>query len=348
VWHQNGMTGFAGPDIGEPTANQEVLADDHWVMTVLDESTQAWPLYLAQVGHSLAAEIGGWVPWTLRNYTNDEMFEVLSAWVRYHYTSPAPNDYYHSVYPGYVVYGSDVTPAHPTYLFPFLKNEGLVGATRGDTIAKVVDWSRWHLAHFLGALSPTNAEYHWQYRGLPPVSRTIEGTVLTDPQYGGAVGPYHWTAGCYGTTDFLRDLLRTVNIPVFKRSSGQTCGHTMPYFSTEGRYLSHGDDPYNSLSRQLTQVAADELLIDQPTWDQWFTNAATPCANVGRRPPQLLLQYLSDTLTDKYCADTANGLDHASGTVYQDFSYHYTVAELEAATLWERLSQRAQQQGKCN
>lgn len=46
---------------------------------------------------------------------------------------------------------------------------------------------------------------HWQYRGWPPVERIISGT--NDP----VLGVRHWTAGCRGTSGFLRLVLRTTN-----------------------------------------------------------------------------------------------------------------------------------------
>ena len=43
-----------------------------------------------------------------------------------------------------------------------------------------------------------------------------------------------------------------------------------------------------------------------------------------------------------------NGLTHASGQVFAIFEkYGYTVADLEATNLWERLEAEAQLKGKC-
>jgi hypothetical protein len=236
-----------------------------------------------------------------------------------------------------VIYGSEVTPAHSTFVFTFLIAQNLVEETRKGTIVNVLEWSRANLSHFLGSYTPLNQQYHWGYRGLAPVSRIIQGTKLTDPQYAaGFPNPMHWTAGCYGTSDFLREVLRAVNIPVQKKSSSATCGHTMPYFMTEHRYLSHGDDPYNAIDKETPLLPFEEVMIDQATWDDWFTNAADPCANVGRAVTEVRIKYLSTQLADKYCADQADGLDHAASRVYAEFSYQYTVADLEAATLWER------------
>jgi hypothetical protein len=272
-----------------------------------------------------------------------------------------PND---SVYPGgYVLAGrkslEGVTPSHPTFTFSFLKQNNLIAPTALETIGRVVGWCR-KLRHYMGAFTAQNAEYHWQYRGFPPVRRILEGTLLVDPQYAPSYPtPQHWTEGCAGTSAFLRSLLRAVNIPVLPMTSG--CGHKVPYFMAygpslaNGRYLSHGDDPYDAL---VGNYPADMLLLDEATFKSWFPydpndpqnqdNSATACQNVGRRVVDLAVWHFSDQLLFYYCSDKFNGLNHASGQVFAVFEkYGYTVADLEATDLWERLEAEAQVKGKC-
>ncbi len=55
-----------------------------------------------------------------------------------------------------------------------------------------------------------------------------------------------------------------------------------------------------------------------------------------------------DDLVSQYCQDTQQNLDHASGQVFQNFTdYGYTVAQLEATQLWERLAVIAKANGEC-
>ncbi len=360
AWHANGMLNFPGTFIEDPPPNQDYVPDGApYFRTVFDAQTQAWPLYLAHVAHSLAAEIGGWVPWSLHGYPPEALEQILSGYQMLHYDT---NDdgAWDSDYPGgYVLGGAKsvekVTPSHPTFTYPFLTQNNLVDSTALGTIARVLDWCRWNLSHYLGAFTPQNAEYHWQYRGAAPVRRIIEGTLLLDPQYAaGFPTPMHWTPGCWGTSSFLRSLLRAVNIPVIPRVSG--CGHMVPHFVSVDRYLSHGDDPYNSLAK--ADYPADLLLLDKTTFKNWFpfdpndpqnpANQATACQHVGRRVIDLAVWHISDTLLYYYCKDKTDGLDHASGQVFALFSPHgYTVADLEATNLWERLAAEAQLQGKC-
>jgi hypothetical protein len=277
-WYASGMTSFPGTFVEDPPPNQDLMPDDApFFRTVLDEKTQAWPLYLAHVAHSLAVEIGGWVPWSLRAYDAGTLEPLLSGWEMYKCDT---NDggYFDSDHPGGYVLKEHVTPSHPTFTFGFLKTNDLIGSTALATIGRVLDWCRWNLSHYEGYFTPQNAEYHWQYRGDAPVRRIIEGTVLLDPKYAQSFPtPKHWTAGCWGTTAFLRSLLRAVNIPVVAEISG--CEHVVPFFAGEKRYLSHGDDPYNSLAK--ASYPADLLLLTESTFASWFPTCRT---RATRRP----------------------------------------------------------------
>ena len=126
------------------------------------------------------------------------------------------------------------------YTLAFLRTANLVGASRTATVARLLDWAQDNLVHFYGDLDYGTAEQHWQYRGLPPITRIIEGTTSTRP--GGAIFA-HWTAGCHGTAGFLRNVLRVVNIPV---ELIRVCGHAQTHFLPEGTYLDHTDGLYDS------------------------------------------------------------------------------------------------------
>jgi hypothetical protein len=122
----------------------------------------------------------------------------------------------------------------------------------------------------------------------------------------------------------------------------------VPHFVAEGRYLSHGDDPYNSVAK--ADYPADLLLIDEPTFQSWFPSDdyATASKNVGRRVYDLAVWHFGDALLGYYCSDKLDGLDHASGKVFGAFEpYGYTLASLETTNLWERLETEAQAKGTC-
>jgi hypothetical protein len=349
-WYAGGMTIYPGTFVEDPPPNQDSMPDDApFFRTVLDETTQAWPLFLAHVAHSLAAEIGGWVPWSLRTYEPKILESLLSGGEMFAYDT---NDggYFDSDHPGGYVVKEHATPSHPTFTFRFLKTNGLIGPTALATIGRVLDWCRWNLSHYFGTFTPQNADYHWQYRGAVPVRRVIDGTLLLDPQYAPTYPtPKHWTAGCWGTTAFLRSVLRAANIPVMAAISGG--GHVVPFFAGAHRYLSHGDDPYNALAK--ASYPAELLLLTESTFASWFPHVPdsfneTAVKNVGRRVIELAVWHFSEELLNAYCSDVANGLDHASGKVFSCFAPHdFSVAQLEATDLWGRLSLAAQGAGKC-
>jgi hypothetical protein len=334
-WLAEGMTDFQGTPIPEPPPNSLTLADNEEALTIFTEET-AWPLYLAEVAHSLAIEIRHEVSWSLCDYPNDIRDSILNWSGHYYWTG-----YYEGWnYPLGYIPGWSVTPAHPTVTYSFLYQNGLIGATGYDTIVKLLEWSL-QLRHFAGGWDVANIVASWQYRGLPPVSRTIEGTESpTWPHFG------HWTAGCHGTSEFLKDVLRSVNIPATYLIA---CGHATPYFPSEGLYLSHGDDPYFGLFKDSTVVPQPgEILIDQATYLNWFTGSDDyVCGNIGKRAVDLTLQLVPDPLVMYYCWDVAANTPHDSGHVYDVFKSYYTLQELEAAQLWERLCLRAIELGTC-
>jgi len=340
------MVNFQGTFIPEQPANFEPLADNDPPITVLDES-EAWPMYLAHVAHILMVEIKGVVPWSLCDYYSDpvELSELLQG--NFYYWFPTS-----ITYPGYAIRGN-VTTAHPNVTFTFMVNNGLIGTTRLQTIANVLNWSR-GMHHFLGPFTTKNMEYHWQYRGQPPVSRIIDGTVLNPQAVPGYPDPLHWTKGCGGTSGFIKEVLRSVNIPVTVVTINQACPHATPYFPSEGRYLSHGDDPYTSYWKadapNTLNPPMEEFLLDQATFTSWFGGSEqAACNNIGRGPYKVMIDYPPDPLVQQYCNDENQQLSHAAGSVYnQNYFYlWYTVQELETAGFWTNLAQRAAVLGYC-
>ncbi len=342
-WYKNGLTNYPGVLTPEPPPNEEAP----WIQqglghhTVLSEAN-AWQIYVATVGMSLAAEIDGWFNWSLRDYDSNALFYTLSSRATFRLNRNNDVDSYNSNADGYIVMHA-ATPAHPTVIFKFLADNNLIGVTPTQTVGHVLNWARWNLAHFFGPHTVDQWFLYWQYLGKPPVSRVIEGTVTTDPGTApGFPGKVHWTAGCYGTTDFITRLLRLVNIPIHRVGSFQeTGGHTSPYFVALQQYMSHGDDPYTSLSK--ANFPGQLLLIGENTWTSWFQNAdpLVNLSNVGRRPVELAVWYLGDFMVGEYCGDVWAGKDHATGDVYSHYSTHYTVAQLEATDLWGRLQAKA-------
>ena len=301
----------------------------------VDEAT-AWEYFLAYVAHALVVEIARLVPWRLKDYPSDQLSQLLSVKGLFEYASAAN---------AYLVSGA--TPGDPVRAYQFLSGKQFMRLARRDTIGSLLDWCRANLSHFWGVLDPTGAQAHWQYNGYPPVERVISGT--THPQYGFA----HWTGGCWGTTSFLKAVLRTINIPVEKAAAD---GHATPRFMSENLYLSHGDDPYDGRLTTSPAIPIDDLFIDAAKFTSWFGSGVPPLTqqdNVARRCKELALQYLTDWILKLRCNDLQQGVtNEAASSVYNDNSLQlyklYTVAQLQAMNLWGLLDAKIAAKGGCS
>jgi hypothetical protein len=273
-----------------PPANQSDTTDPNGIPDTSVTPAYARELYLRWIGLNLAVEMGGHVPWSVTTYTAEELQSLFdsASFLRlggpgtYSICSPYPQS------PNYVNrkdnLGSSLI-APPRYTLAVLRNTNLVAGTRAATIARLLDWALDNLVHFYGAASYATMEQHWQYRGLPPITRIIAGTTSTYP---GAITPFaHWTAGCHGTSGFLRNVLRAVNIPV---QIIRVCGHSQVHFLTEATYLDHADGLLDANFRATGRPASD-LLIDEATYTAWFgtsqVNHETNCTNIDRRAREL-------------------------------------------------------------
>lgn len=345
TWYNNGMSSYPGTLAPDPPPDMDANLKMQGVQsnTVFEPST-AWTIYTGHVALSLAAEIYGWVPWSLFDYDDvalGHLFNAYKNWFRF--DDNIPNSIFNSVYPGcYVLrpaYGGGLTPANATYTFKFLKDNNLLRPTKVETIGQVLNWARWNLSHMSGPYTYQNAYYHWQYWGYTPLSRVIEGTVLTDPEISYFPGLHHWTPMCWGTGDFLTSVLRVANIPAKRIPVGY---HSTAWFSGEKLYLSHGDDPYDGLSK--TDYPATDLLINEQQFQAWFPANDLQAANnnVGRRPIELAIYHPGDWLVGLYCEDVQARRDHASSMVYNSiFKKYYSVKYLEIVGLWDRLALKA-------
>ena len=303
-------------------------------------------MYLAHVANGLALEMTGRVPWSIAGYSAEHLADLFSPVYWINYKEPP-----YVTIEGYY-YENLMTPATPAHVMRFFTANDLVGTSALDTVARLVGWCR-ILWHYFTTQSGVDPDVHafWGPDAPPiPASMMIDGTYFTGydpPQFG------HYTYGCAGTAEFMKSVLRALNIPVEVRVP--PCGHTMPVFPTIHRALSHGDDPYDS----IWDVTAfdgwpvpgpDELLITEHKYNEWFDPALDPAVminNVARRPAELAIKYQSDALLDRYCQDTAAGLDHASGQVYDTLKTYYTVSELESRHLWHKLKTKAEATNYC-
>ncbi|HEU4386169.1 MAG TPA: hypothetical protein VFV34_00120 [Blastocatellia bacterium] len=322
------------PDV---PANQATMADNDPVTTILS-AADAWAYFKSSVAQALAEEIGQQLLWSIQGYSADALAQLFDSRQMFRWNN-SPAGYRINSEHGHIV------PAPPLGSYSFLGTGNLIGNTRLDTISRVIGWCRDNLVHFTGGTNAANMEDQWQYTGFPPMTRVLDGTLQTShPQF----GVMHRTAGCWGTVGFLRALLRAVNIPVKLVTNA---GHAQPWFVADSRYMSHGDDPYNALTKATPPFPPSEILIDQAKFDSWFgggVSAADKLKNVGRRTRELAITYLPNYLLHKYCSDIANSKTHSNGEVFDIFKANYTVAQLEAQTLWSRMDAKIAGFGGCS
>ena len=239
--------------LADPPPNQIVQGDNDRVRTLLKRD-DAWPLYLAHVAHSLAVEIMGWVNWSVADYPPEQLDAIFDSRSMFHWNQDE------NAYEIHFDRHGPAVPAPPALAYEFLVKFDVVADDHLSSIARLLDWCRWNMRHFLWIYEVGNMEDHWQYRGFTPASRLFEGTVFAKEQN---IGRKHYTAGCHGTVGFLRAMLRTLNIPVGYHRAQL---HGVPHFMSVNRYLSHGDDPYNMLSKSTEPFPAEDLLIEHSTF----------------------------------------------------------------------------------
>lgn len=299
----------------------------------------AWKYYMAYVAQSLVMEGDVRLNWSLLTYGVEQLTLLFDSRNLFRWT-PVFNAYSIPLELG------NCTPGDPYRIYTFLKDNNLIGNNRFDTVVNLVGWCR-QLAHFSGGLDAANVYNQWQYYGLPPAEYIISGTKLADSPNSPL---QHRTAGCWGTTGFLRIALRTLNIAVqLEQRGGQGKIHAIPHFYTgSSYYMSHGDDPYNAMSSTSPDMPNAKLLIDQTTFTNWFEPAGDDhLNNIGRNVVEQAVVYLPNYLLKRYCEDKANGKTHANGKVFDNLKNVYTVAQLEALTLWTRMDTKIAAMGGC-
>lgn len=348
LWHRQKMP-FPCPQPFSMPRPESIPGDPNiWFGFCMTEKV-ARSIYLSHVANSLAAELRGVFPWSITSYTEHNLSLLFAFSEFFSYRDASVTNF-----PGYYPQAHTL-PATPYYAAHFFKANSLLGLYPLETVARLFGWCR-NLSHAWA--EPNTSQPDWTCfwgPGSPPIgaSQLIDGTTYT----GKLVSPPktfgHFTIGCAGTTQFMKSVLRAVNIPTEDRFGGN---HHMPFFPTIDRTLSHGDDPYSQLGDMSLfpgwpVPAKQEYLITGAQWDQWFgpgVAAATAESNVGRHVVDLAIKYQSDYLLALHCEDKKAQASHANSKVFQTLKSFYTLAQLEAKQLWQKLEAKATSTGFCN
>lgn len=328
------ITGFRYRGDGRGELRDRVFAVEYSRDTVRD-------IFFAHVAHSLLVEIEGRVRWRLEELADEHLPYLFDSQHLFQWDSVLDS---HSI----SVSLGEATPGDPARIYNWISERGILQTSRRGTSILMLEWCR-RLFHDSGFITSPGGEpdvypgsregnsAHWQYEGFQPVERTLNGTHRLDSPVA-----HHWTHGCQGTTGLLRCVLRTINIPV-RRADG--CGHAIPHFLSEGVFVSHGDDPYGSWMKNFTpQIPMAEILVDDDLLAGYFDN----CDHVGRGVSAAILRRLPDQMLERRCRDIRGGNPRNAGEVIEVFGNDYTLAELEAERLWERLDAEIERRGGCD
>jgi hypothetical protein len=349
----------------DPPHNQIELADDEGARTVLSPH-DAWRIYVTTVAQSLAVEIEKRVPWSITgtsaqerailfdsrqffSWNEDEKGYEVEFGVAGNATPCAPDAAYALMH-GLLHPPKPKKPAHPIAEAdptPVVTGTPLPPAAldaRVDAIVRLLEWCRDNMSHFLGTGTAKDTEQTWQYRGLAPVRRVIDGT--HNHQWDGSGNFRHWTAGCHGTTGFLRCVLRSVNIPV---EYTRQATHALPHFVHQHLWLDHGDDPYTTFTKGWPDGAEPPywiglLLQSDAEHTERFgptVSEAEQAKNIERHLLDVVIEYLPTILLAYYERDKANGRTHANGYIATEvFTKTYSVHHLEQLHLWHRMDEK--------
>jgi hypothetical protein len=232
-----------------------------------------WRLYARWVAHNVALELRHELPWSLERLaeTNpDAALALLDSTEMMHrrivddvMLGHAPHFNYagqlYASYLGMTIIGM------PRYTFRFLAENDLVKTTERETAVALLEWARVNMVHFVGASNRQGCELHWGHPYPPTVEMVIEGT--TSSITGLPIDSFqHWTLGCHGTTQFIKDVLRAANIPARVPFN---CEHAQLWLPGLDLWMDHGDDPYNQIFAN-SMCSADFLLTDRTTFQAAF------------------------------------------------------------------------------
>lgn len=253
-----------------PTGNGGATeANDSAEPTYFVSLEHAWQLYTWWVAHNLALELRRELPWSVSEASSDQsptpaaLFDSTELFHRLPddtvQLGHAPEFGYLSA--PYASYLGTAILGTPRYTYRFLVQNQLLKPTRRETIAALLGWIGERFIPFSGFATRASALDHWGHRYNPTVEMLIEGTVrASDGRFG------HFAFGSHGTAQFVKDVLRAVNIPV---RVPYLCFESELWFPTDGIYLSDARAPYDT-TFQASGCSAEALFVDVPQWQSLF------------------------------------------------------------------------------
>jgi len=263
-------------------------------------------VYLAQIGHALHLEMEGLLPWSLANYTDEELF----------YLFPSSNLFVLEEYAGELRYQTFVGPneqdvggilGDPRDVLGFLMSEpeegrALLGATQEETAANVSEWFHDYLYHW-NLTSPENpADFYRRYPYLGDRLQRLPVETLGDVHVA--------IVGCWSASALFAELMRTANIPAQKitvslqDATGQAGEHAGLVVSINGeaRYLPHADDLYTGWSMGASPLTPWMSAGWALWWNVWLDEASFFSISTRHLDAKILARFSFEAL-DRYQAE---------------------------------------------
>jgi len=221
----------------------------------LTEET-AWHIFVTHVAHSLWVEKNELVGWRLVDIPDADLALLLDGRQWFFYLLTA--DRYTARY-GWV------TPWNPTAGYEFLSNFEMIKSNQLDTIYALTEWMRARLFHSTGQ-DPLE---QYGYEGQPPIDRILYALD----------GRKNVTPGCGGTTGLYISMLRAINMPAeLAQIIFDEIYHCRPIFQSVDRSMTHGDDPYNTITLNSSRtVPVSELFYTSAQMQTLFVSPVPDC-----------------------------------------------------------------------
>ncbi|MDK9706192.1 MAG: hypothetical protein OEL83_03995 [Desulforhopalus sp.] len=213
-------------------------------------SQRALTTYLAHVAHALYLEASDALPWKLFARPDEEIQEILSSERYFAPIKPLPEG---NVLPSGIKAGRDyqllneyrrslAALCDPRVGNTFARGQNLIGNGERDTLVKLTAWLQDYAYHGPPLQSYQSSIY-------------LIGRLIKKTSESGVYG-YMMVGGCHGAAAMLKDLARSVNIPLryvatreipyntISWSSGTHSGLAWHWQGTDGLYCWHTDDIY--------------------------------------------------------------------------------------------------------
>jgi hypothetical protein len=271
----------------------EAEGDDDGPPVYFISYEDAWRLYTTWIAHNVALDSSRALPWRLEEMAAEDegLLAPLFDSTEMMFKRPTgdvglgwgPHGNYYGT-PWSSFHGKNMI-GMPRFTYRFLAQTELVKGSRLDSIKAMLDWAG-NLVHYYGENTRLNAVAHWGHRYFPTVELVINRTIRE-----GESEPRHWTMGCHGTAFFIKDVLRAINIPV---RVPFICEHAEIEFVSEGLFVDHADNPYNS-DYTSSQCGPDQLLIDAATFSERFGRSVNhDDSSICDASPSPVAQQISD------------------------------------------------------